>query len=77
MVNGRQIRAARSLLDWSQEVLCQRSEVTRRTLTAIENDEREAHQATLARIIEVLEEAGIVFIRKRNGAYGVLLQPKG
>jgi transcriptional regulator with XRE-family HTH domain len=74
MVNAAQIRAARALLGWSQEELCRRAKIVRRTLTAIENGERDVQPATLARVVHTLERAGIEFRAEENGRFGVLLQ---
>jgi transcriptional regulator with XRE-family HTH domain len=74
MVNAAQIRAARAMLGWPQDELCRRARISRRTLTAIENDEREVNPTKREQVVEVLEKAGIEFRVEENGRYGVLLQ---
>jgi transcriptional regulator with XRE-family HTH domain len=77
MVNAAQIRAARALLGWPQDRLCQRARISRRTLTAIENDEREVNPTKREQVVEVLEKAGVEFRLEENGKFGVLLQGRG
>ncbi|GLK77624.1 hypothetical protein GCM10008171_28780 [Methylopila jiangsuensis] len=69
MVNERQIRAARSLLNWSQQDLADRAGVARFTLIKIEAGEA-AHQATVAKIVTALESEGILFL-DADDRYGV------
>lgn len=57
-----QIRAARSLLDWTQDDLAERSGISKYSVTNIEGGRTEPQKATLDRIIRSLEMAGIEFI---------------
>jgi transcriptional regulator with XRE-family HTH domain len=69
-----QCRAARSLLDWTQERL---AEVSGVSVTAIRNFERGATtpiRANLAAIKAALETAGVEFIAADNGGVGVKLR---
>ena len=69
-----QCRAARSLLDWTQEQLAEASGVS---VTAIRNFERGATtpiRANLAAICGALEAAGIEFIDSNGGGPGVRLR---
>jgi transcriptional regulator with XRE-family HTH domain len=69
-----QCRAARGLLNWSQERLAEASAVS---VTAIRNFERGATQpirANLAAIRTALEAAGVEFIPENGGGAGVRLR---
>ena len=57
-----QLRAARSLLNWSQADLSKKSGYALATINNIERGQYEAHAATLGDIIQTFEEAGIQFI---------------
>ncbi|MFC3691561.1 helix-turn-helix domain-containing protein [Chenggangzhangella methanolivorans] len=70
MVNERQIKAARSLLDWSQQELAERAGIARFTLIKIETGEARAQEATISKIVAALENEGIVFF-ETEGRYGV------
>lgn len=59
-----QIRAARSLLDWTQDDLADRSGISKYSVTNIEGGRTEPQKATLDRIIRSLELAGIEFIEE-------------
>lgn len=69
-----QCRAARSLLNWTQERL---AEVSGVSVTAIRNFERGATapiRANLAAIRHALEAAGVEFIDPNGGGPGVRLR---
>jgi transcriptional regulator with XRE-family HTH domain len=69
-----QCRAARGLLNWSQERLADAAAVS---VTAIRNFERGATQpmrANLAAIRTALEAAGVEFIPENGGGAGVRLR---
>ena len=57
-----QLRAARSLLNWSQAELSKKSGYALATINNIERGQYQAHSATLDNIIQTFEEAGIQFI---------------
>jgi transcriptional regulator with XRE-family HTH domain len=71
-----QCRAARALLDWSQEDLAQRSRLAARTVRYFEKDMRESRPANLAALQKALERAGVVFIAENGGGPGVRLKRK-
>ena len=71
-----QCRAARALLDWSQEDLAERSRVAARTVRYFEKDMREPIPANLAALQSALERAGVVFIAEDGGGPGVRLKRK-
>lgn len=57
-----QLRAARSLLNWSQAELSKRSGYALATINNIERGQYQAHSATLNNIVQTFEEAGVQFI---------------
>jgi hypothetical protein len=73
MITGRQARAARALLFWTQDMLAEKALVA---LTALKRFESErqlpVHDATRDQIRRALENAGILFIESDRGR-GVML----
>ena len=73
MITGRQIRAARALLNWTQEMLAEKAVVA---LTALKRLESErglpVHETTGDQVRRALEAAGILFIESDRGR-GVML----
>ena len=73
MITGRQVRAARALLNWTQEMLAEKAVVA---LTALKRLESErglpVHESTHDQVRRALEAAGILFIESDRGR-GVLL----
>ena len=57
-----QLKAARSLLDWSQEDLSQKSGYSLATINNIERGQYNAHSTTMADIVQTFEQAGVQFI---------------
>lgn len=57
-----QCRAARGLLDWTQEELAERAGVSRSTVRGFENGQHELHRGTAAVIRAALEAAGVILI---------------
>jgi transcriptional regulator with XRE-family HTH domain len=56
-----QCRAARSLLDWTQEKLCEAAQVSGPTVRNFENGTITPRRASLAAIQRALEDAGVEF----------------
>jgi transcriptional regulator with XRE-family HTH domain len=57
-----QCRAARGLLDWTQEELAERSGVSRSTVRGFENGQHELHRGSAAVIRGALEAAGVILL---------------
>lgn len=70
-ITAGQVRAARALLDWSQEELADRAGVTRRTIVGFENGEKIPHRSTMGRIADVFQDNGVSFINSGE-AIGVI-----
>ena len=76
-VSIRQIKAARALLDWTQEDLAAASGVSEPTIKRLEaNDDPEigGRPETAEKIQLALEAAGIYFIEENGGGPGVRLR---
>lgn len=61
MMTIQQLRAARSLLDWTQGQLAQKSGLSRASVAALEQGKGKAHGKTVQAIQLALEQAGIEF----------------
>lgn len=57
-----QCRAARALLDWTQDDLAERAEVSRSTVRGFESRQHELQRATAAAIRRALEAEGVVLL---------------
>ncbi len=62
MIEPRQIRAARALLNWSQDDLANASGIARSSIKNIENDITTARKDTIHDIQAALENSGIEFL---------------
>jgi predicted transcriptional regulator len=79
-VSVRQIKAARSLLAWSQEELARNSQVSIPTIKRLEavDGPLGGHDSTQRLIVAALKKAGIEFIDANGGGEGVRLKkPSG
>ena len=78
VVGTRQIKAARSLLAWSQADLARQSGVSEPTVARLEAADGElgGREQTGAKIRTALEKAGIDFIDENGGGPGVRLRKK-
>lgn len=79
MIDARQMRAARALLDWSQGELAERSAVSLPTIKRMESvgPGRSAADTVMA-VQRALETGGVEFIAENGGGAGVrLAKPKG
>ena len=72
MITSRQVRAARALLGWSQEVLADKALVALTALKRLESDRLSVRDRTRDAVRKVLEAAGIVFLSAGRGE-GVML----
>ncbi len=79
MIIATQCRAARALLNWSQQELADRAGVGIVTVRQLEAGNTQPRRATLDVIRRALESAGVEFIDENGGGPGVRLrkrQPK-
>ena len=73
MITGRQVRAARALLNWKQDMLAEKALVA---LTALKRLESErglpVQEGTRDQVLRALEAAGVLFVDSDRGR-GVML----
>jgi transcriptional regulator with XRE-family HTH domain len=62
MIDDKQLRAARALLNWTQETLAEASGIARATIKNIENDNSIGRRETMEALQSTLEQAGIEFL---------------
>jgi predicted transcriptional regulator len=77
-VSIRQVKAARALLDWSQQQLAAAAEISVPTIKRLEAKDGlvGGRSATGSRIRTALEKAGIEFIDENGGGSGVRLRKR-
>ncbi len=73
-ITSSQVRAARALLNMSQDDLVTASGVPKRTIVRLELGQGDPQRRTVAAIRATLEAAGVVFIPKNGGGAGVRLK---
>lgn len=74
MITAAQCRAARALLDWSQQHLAAAAQVGVVTVRQFEGGGAQPRRATLDVICRALELAGVEFIPENEGGAGVRLK---
>lgn len=60
-VTAAQVRAARGLVGWSQQVLADRAGLVRRTIASIEAGDARVSDDSVAAVRSALEREGVVF----------------
>lgn len=76
MIAPEQCRAARGLLEWSQQELAERARVGVVTVHQLESGVSQPRQATLDVIKRAFEAAGVEFIDENGGGPGVRLRKR-
>jgi transcriptional regulator with XRE-family HTH domain len=71
MITASQCRAARGLLDWTQQELADAAQVGVATVRIFEGEAAETRPATLAVLKRAFELAGVDFIDENGGGLGV------
>jgi hypothetical protein len=74
MITPAQCRAARGLLDWTQQELADAARIGVATVRLFEGDAAESRQATLSVLRRAFELAGVEFIDGNGGGPGVRLR---
>ena len=74
MVSSAQCRAARGLLDWSQQELADRAGIGIVTVRHLEANVHSPRRATLDVLRRCFENAGVEFIESNGGGPGVRLR---
>ena len=68
MITGRQIRAARALLNWTQDMLAEKALVALTALKRLESERAlSVHESTQDQVRRALEHEGILFIDSAQG----------
>lgn len=68
MITSRQVRAARALLGWTQEMLADKALVALTTLKRVESESGlPVREDTVHQVVKALEGAGIVFLDSDRG----------
>ena len=73
MISPRQIRAARALLGWSQQLLADKAIVSVNAIARLERGEVDPRMSTLMAVHKALTEAGIEFLPADVRGEGVRL----
>jgi transcriptional regulator with XRE-family HTH domain len=76
MITASQCRAARGLLDWTQQELADAAKIGVATVRLFEGGETETRQATLVVLRQAFEVAGVEFIDENGGGPGVRLRKR-
>ena len=76
MITPEQCRAARGLLDWSQQRLADEAQVGIVTVRLLESGQNQPRRATLIVVRRTLEDAGVEFIDENGGGVGVRLRER-
>jgi len=71
LISASQCRAARALLDWSQDQLAESAQVARATVADFERNVRMPMRNNLVSIVSSLEAAGVAFIPENGEGVGV------
>jgi transcriptional regulator with XRE-family HTH domain len=76
MITPSQCRAARGLLDWTQQELADAARIGVATVRLFEGDAADSRHATLAVLRRAFELAGVEFIDENGGGPGVRLRKR-
>lgn len=76
MIDGRQVRAARAMLGWSREELLDASGISMSALLRLEGALADTRISTLSKVVRTLNQAGIEFVSREDGAIGVMMRVK-
>lgn len=71
-ITAAQLRAARALINITQEELASRAGVAAKTIASFEAEGRAPRESTLVKLQATLEGEGVVFVES-NGGVGVFL----
>jgi predicted transcriptional regulator len=71
VVTPRQVRAARALLDWSQQRVADQAIVSLNALIRLERGQVDSRMSTLTAVVRALSKAGVEFIPADGKGEGV------
>ncbi len=72
-----QCRAARALLNWSQQDLANAAHVSREAIRDFESLRHQMQEKTASAVMDALSRAGVLVIRRKKLGEGVFLKPAG
>ncbi|MFT5702726.1 MAG: DNA-binding XRE family transcriptional regulator [Rickettsiales bacterium] len=75
-INAKQCKAARNLLEWSQKILAEKSQVSKAAISFFERGETCPTARTQRDFIQAFEDAGIRFIDNKTECGAVVLKEK-
>jgi len=73
MITGAQVRGARGILDWSADILAEKTGLSVDTIRNIEKGRVQGHNTSLEKIVQVFANSGLEFIENQ----GVRFKPTG
>ena len=62
MITARQVKAARSLLGWTQQELADKAVVSQKAVARLEAGNVDSRKSTVAAVQGALEQAGLLFL---------------
>ena len=74
VLTSAQCRAARGLLDWTQDTLAELAGVSRSTVRDFEAGRHELHRVTQRQIVSALEDAEVLLVTADDAGLGVRLR---
>ena len=74
LLSPEQCRAARGLLNWTQEELADHANLSRSTIRDYENGRHCLHPSTAAQVVAALERGGVLLIPTGEAGPGVRLR---
>ena len=77
MITARQVRAARALLGWTQEMLAEKALVSLTALKRMESaNGLNVHHSTSEQVRKALENGGITFMASDHSEGVILIRPR-
>jgi transcriptional regulator with XRE-family HTH domain len=74
-INAKQCKAARDLVEWSQKILSEKSQVSKAAISFFERGETQPTARTQRDLIKAFEDAGIRFI-ENEAEFGAVVAKK-
>ena len=76
MIKGRQVRAARAMLDLSRKAFASKAGVSLSSLIRLEEDVVDVRRSTVIKVISTLENLGIPLKNNDDGTFGIKVTGK-
>ena len=75
-ISAKQSKAARELLGWSQQILAEKSKVSKAAISFFERGETKPTQRTQRDLINAFEDGGVRFVDNEDELGAVVLKKK-